>query len=394
MANTCTRSAQNEPLVLYIHAAPAKYINMSEDGNLMRTGEMQFEAHTDLPPAGWDNTISLLDANHFQAAAWVAYRKGLSGSKPIFFLCRDKNEAPSAAAVGYVEQSNHMGLRHLSRKLVFDSHPVFNSASSDSVLSFLAYIEDYARSAGCVSIAMGSFFSGESRLPLAETGFSEKRRIEFHFALQDPIDTLWNRVAKEQREKIRRAEKKNVEVKIASGLGELLALRELQAATKERREEMGQGYDLDIDDQRYRQLSEVLGKSGLLVLFMAYLEGEAISGILFGSFNRRAYSIFSGSNAVGYKLSTPSLLFWRAVQHFRESDFILLNRGGVPYESQNDTHPAHGIYFYKGRLGAVPLVCIGGKKIMSSFRHQAYSCLERYVLPIFKDRIGSGQSTK
>jgi lipid II:glycine glycyltransferase (peptidoglycan interpeptide bridge formation enzyme) len=114
-------------------------------------------------------------------------------------------------------------------------------------------------------------------------------------------------------------------------------------------------------------------------LFLAKRSGETLGAIFFAVFNRRACSIFSGSTEVGYKLGAQSGLFWAAVESFKSDGVLELNRGGVPESAANETDSLHGIYRFKQRLGATPLVCRSGERILSPFRHRLL-CLGKRVL--------------
>jgi lipid II:glycine glycyltransferase (peptidoglycan interpeptide bridge formation enzyme) len=140
---------------------------------------------------------------------------------------------------------------------------------------------------------------------------------------------------------------------------------------------MGQEFDLRSDEDHYRLMARALGATGLARLFVAFQDGAPISAILFGSFNGRAYSIYSASNTRGYRLGAPSLIYWRAVEQFHLERYVLLNRGGVPLESQNQDHPAHGVYFYKTRLGTEPRVCRAGSRFIHPLRYHLFRAIRR-----------------
>ncbi len=337
----------------------------------------QTEFHCDHAPQNWDAITGSLGASHFLAAGWAAYRRQAEGGTPVFILARAQDGRPTAAALGYIEQSSRPGLSLLTRKLVFQSHPLLDESSGIDATWFLLEIERFARSHGCVEIVIWSYFSGESRLNIVAQGFQEESRIEFHVDVHQPLDAIWSRIHAEQQEKIRRAQKKGLEVQIVNTLQGFLHLRDLQFATKQRKDEMGQAFDLKSDDSHYALMAAALGGRGLSQLFLAFNNGKPISTILFGSFNGRAYSIYSASNSEGYKLSAPSFLYWKAVEYFHNHGYSLLNRGGVPAEAQNEGHPAHGVYYYKSRLGAELRICKGGNKILHPLRIRLHKTLKQ-----------------
>jgi hypothetical protein len=335
------------------------------------------EFHSAVAPPDWDGTVSSLGANPFHAAGWAAYRCAAEPATPVFILARDERGQAAAAAVAYLEQSKRPGLALFTRRLVLQSHPLLAGDSGLDPAWFLSELDKYARDKSCVGIFIGSFFSAGTRFDLARCGFRETHRLEFHLNLRDSLDALWKRLHKEQQEKIRRAARKGVDVQVAASQEAYLLLRDLQLATKLRRDEMGQEFDLKSDEGHYRLMAKALGATGLARLFLAYHDGAPISAILFSSFNGRAYSIYSASNASGYKLGASSLIFWKAVEQFHSEHFVLLNRGGVPIESQNEDHPAHGVYFYKTRLGTEERPCHGGSRILHPLRYYLFRAIRR-----------------
>jgi hypothetical protein len=339
----------------------------------------KMEFHSALAPQEWDRVVGGLGASHFHAAGWAAYRSVAEPAIPVFILARDQHGQAVGAALAYLEQSERLGLAFFTRRLVLQSHPLLAEGSGLDPAWFLSELDHFARDRGCVGIIIGSFFSGDSRFELARYGFRETSRLEFHLDLQDSLEAVWKKLHKEQQEKIRRAARKGVEVRLVETYEAYLHLRDLQLATRQRRGETGEESDLESDESHYRLMAEALGATGLARLFLAFHDGEPISAILFGSFNARAYSIYSASNAPGYSLGAPSLIYWRAVEQFHSEGYLILNRGGVPIESQREDHPAHGVYFYKTRLGTEPRVCRGGSRILHPLRYRLFRTCRRIL---------------
>jgi lipid II:glycine glycyltransferase (peptidoglycan interpeptide bridge formation enzyme) len=115
-------------------------------------------------------------------------------------------------------------------------------------------------------------------------------------------------------------------------------------------------------------LHRTLVQPGAARLLLARQGGEVIAGILYSTFARKAYSVFSGSTEAGYKLGAQTGLFWFAVTTFKQEGFRVLNRGGVPAEAEQEGHDLHGIYRFKHRLGTTPMHCASGDKVLSAFK--------------------------
>lgn len=314
-----------------------------------------------MPPRDWEQIITSMGATHFHAADWVAYRASSLNATPVFFVGYDARDVAVGAAAGYLGQSSRAVIAPFTRRLTFESHPLVTESARPYAPLLLGQILSEARRLGCVTFDLQSFFSGGScALDGERRNVVLSQRVEFVVDLQRPLDAIWKSISKEQREKIRRAEKAGISVHTSESPQAYQDLLALQVATRDRRTAQGQGYEIDTDGQRYDQLAATLTGAGLSRLFIASHEGKAVSAILFGTYNRRAYSIYSGSDPTGYKFSAPSLIFWHAVQWFHEHGFQFVNRGGVSLDAKTPGHAQHGIYFYKSRLGTEEQSCTGG----------------------------------
>jgi hypothetical protein len=318
------------------------------------------QSYQSVPP-DWERISTSMGATHFHASEWILYRASTLKATPVFFVGFDERGAAVGAAAGYIEQSSRTATVPFTRRLVLESHPLMASPARAFAPLFVNQIVSEARRLWCVTLEMQSFFSGNSTALDGEaSALVRSSRLEFVVDLRQPLDAVWKSISKEQREKIRRAEKAGITVQTSDSESAYQDLLTLQVATRDRRTAQGQGYDLDTDAQRYEDLYAALASAGLNRLFIATHEGKPVSAILFGTFNKRAYSIYSGSNPTGYKFSAPSLVFWHALQWFHEHGFEIVNRGGVSAEAKTPEHPQHGIYFYKSRLGTQEQVCTTG----------------------------------
>ena len=154
-------------------------------------------------------------------------------------------------------------------------------------------------------------------------------------------------------------------------------LREVREATRQRRERRNQGYQLSGEEGFYRRILDCLVRPGLGRLLVARHSGEAVAALFFSTFNRRAYSVFSGSTETGYRLGAQSALFWNAVTMFKGEGFVELNRGGVPASAADPADPLHGIYRFKARLGTSVLRCRSGSKVLSPGRMRLLAFRQR-----------------
>jgi lipid II:glycine glycyltransferase (peptidoglycan interpeptide bridge formation enzyme) len=162
-------------------------------------------------------------------------------------------------------------------------------------------------------------------------------------------------LGKDQREKIKRLKREAVAIEIGNALEDLQSLRSTREATQAKRSLHGQGYQLSGDDKFYESIHEYLVKRGVATLFIARHKSQIIAALFFMTFNKKACSVFSGSTD----------LFWKAVETFKSQGFEELNRGGVPASAVSESDALHGIYIFKLRLGATPLMCRSGEKVLN-----------------------------
>jgi lipid II:glycine glycyltransferase (peptidoglycan interpeptide bridge formation enzyme) len=223
--------------------------------------------------------------------------------------------------------------------------------------------------------------SSDSPFVPLEHSYTETQRLEFSLDLSHDTESLWRGIRKDQRERIRHLEREGVVVEMDAtqeGVKELKAVRE---ATQAKRDRQGLGYELSIDEAFYECLFEHLVQRGAARLFVAKHAGQVIAALFFATFNRRAYSVFSGSTDLGYRVGAQSGLFWTAVETFKAERFRELNRGGVPVSAARASDPLHGIYLFKLRLGTTPSVCHSGEKVLRPVRDRLVQLCKRVKKP-------------
>jgi hypothetical protein len=329
---------------------------------------LELEIRRGSPPDGWDDTVRRLGGSVFHSTLWAEYQRKATGAEPVFLFGRDRQGGLAAGAVGLFRKSPWPGASLLLRHVVFAAHPLV--AGGDAVLAgdFLRRCEEWARAAGCARISLGSFMSGASPLVPGAHGYRETRRVEFLVDLRRDRDSLWKAIRKDQRERIRRLEREGVSVEATTRPEDIQGLASVRQATQEKRSERGQVYEVRADETFSADLYDHLVKQGAARLFVARRAGDVLAALFFVTFNDRAYSVYSGSTEAGYRIGAQSGLFWTAVERFKDEGFELLNRGGVPASAEDESHPLHGIYLFKLRLGTTPTVCRSGTKVLSKFR--------------------------
>lgn len=327
-----------------------------------------FEAALDAPPARWDAVVEALDGTVFHSSHWAELQRQVQGCRPAFILGKDAAGKPVGAALGLFRQSSRPVLSRILRSLELPSHPVALGADPALHDALIDECERFARRLGCARISVGSNFSGGSTLALASRGYATSDRIEFEVDLSAETDTLWQAIKKDQRDRIRKLAQAGVEFTWTARTDAIDALSAVRESALERRLEREQGFDLPSDPEYYRRLHSALLAPGAARLLVAKHDGIVVAAILYATFARKAYSVFSGSTEAGYKLSAQTGLYWYAVNTFKAEGYRVLNRGGVPAVAADESQPLHGIYRFKHRLGTTPVVCRSGGKVLSPFK--------------------------
>lgn len=335
------------------------------------------ETWTGTAPASWDETVCRLGGSVFQSCLWAEFQKKTQNILPIFLLARDTQGVERGVAVALFEQSPWPILSIIFRSARLTAHPVVSNAAPGDIETFMALIEKHLRNLGCSRIVLESFMSGESIFLPSTHGYSENSRLEFHLDLTQTPDEIWKGIGKDQRDKIKRLARDGITIEEGKTRNDLQGLEMVREATQAKRTAKGQGYDSKSSASFYEDLFDYLVSRGAGRLFLAIEAGDVIAGLLFSTFNGRAYSVFSGATDRGYRVGAQSGIFWTAVETFREEGFTFLNRGGVPASAETEGHPQHGIYTFKKRLGTTPCLCRSGEKVLSPARDRITQLRDR-----------------
>lgn len=317
------------------------------------------------PPSSWDASVADLGGTVFQSVAWGRFQREVQGCEPVFILLQDESGDPLGAQLGLFRKSKHPLLGIFLKSMETASYPVVAGTDPDLLRKAITETERVARKLGCSRLSVGSNFSGNTQLSLADLGYSTTERIEFVVDLTVTEDALWSGMKKDQRDRIRRLSRDGVEYQTTSLLEDMQALSVVRQTALERRLERDQGFGLPSDGNYYEMLHRALVQSDAAKLLLARQRGVVVAAILYATFGMKAYSIFSGSTEAGYKLSAQTGLFWYAVTAFKRDGFLVLDRGGVPAAAANEEHELNGIYRFKHRLGTTPVRCVSGEKVLS-----------------------------
>jgi hypothetical protein len=320
------------------------------------------EVFSGTPPQGWNETLSKLGGTVFHSTFWADYQTRLYSSQPLYVLGRDQDGEPCAGALAVVHAPRRRVLSLALRHLEISSHPSVRSTEPQAGVRCMQELERSARRLHCARIDLDSFSSGASGLRPGALGYREVERVEFTVDLSRSLDDLWKSMKKDQRERVRGLGRRGVTLQAGSSSEDVNRLKKMREATRAHRAELGQDYELRSDAAFYAAVYDCLLSQGVGRLFLAMDQGEPVAASFFSVFGGVAYSTFSGCNDAGYRKGAQSGLFWLAVESFKQEGLHELNRGGVPAAAAAESHPLHGIYTFKSRLGTTPVSCRSGRK--------------------------------
>jgi lipid II:glycine glycyltransferase (peptidoglycan interpeptide bridge formation enzyme) len=214
-----------------------------------------------------------------------------------------------------------------------------------------------------VSFQVGSFASPNSEAVIRPLGFSVARRYEFELDLTDDEKTLWERIDKTRRQRIRKAMKNGVEVRefpVDEGVSHL---RRLQAESWVRIVARG-GPALEGRESVGEDPVAILTRSGLGRTVGGFVDGVCVSASLFTSFNGVAYYTLSGHDARALETHAPSLVLWEMALRFKGQGTQRFNFGGCGIEALGASSPEHGVYVFKKSFGGAIIECASGEKVL------------------------------
>lgn len=278
------------------------------------------------------------------------------GSSPRFFRFYDDQQKLIGIALGAIFHARRKILGRLIRSLYLPTLPVTDQKFPGYLDQMIEKVTEYGRRVKVISITIGSFYSSVAYEGFEQIGYETRPRWEFLLDLQSPEDQIWDRLDAHHRRYIRYGEKRGlcfVEDKTSEGLDCLMALQE--NATKRIRTRGGDDSSSTI--QEYRMIKESIVDKGLGYVFLAMRDGQAHSGLLIAVHQRKAYLIFSGTSPEGYKLRASVFLYWNTALALKKMGILEWNLGGTPWEAQDETSDAHGLYMFKGRFGTKRILC-------------------------------------
>lgn len=328
--------------------------------------EIQCASLEDVDASVWNGALARAPAARIQQTVQGARIRWCEEGQRPYFLRALRDGQPAGQCYlhyGFV----HPDLMQWSRPLLkssflhrlwgvmswFGGPVIFDGADYDSVLrAFLGEVERMSRRLGVAAIkgATPSFYGDNVDWPLvdaafADFGYDKQQRATMVLDVEADRESLWGGLAKEARQKVRKAQKQNVQIvedNTAAGLERYYAIR-LENARRNGLRPPSRSSILASE--------QVYMREGMCKLFLAESYGEALAGqllVVFNGYVQLAGICFS-DRALQLRLPVNDLLQWHVIEWAQSSGQRRVDWSG--YTPEPATEKEAGINRFKAKWG-------------------------------------------
>jgi len=325
-------------------------------------------------PASWNQHAKRLNGTFTHSYEYSLFNTEIYGTKPLYFKCKDENDEYHAIAIGRLG-GKQMGGFSFFKTLTFGSLPACKD--DDTRNKMIRLLHDYANKNSIMELSINSFSTPYDMEVVKELGFTVKKRWEFLLPLNLSEEKLWKNISPKKRNKIRKAEKKGIQVKERASLSDMMELKKLEVMTHNRKNANGIPYP-SINESYFISLYNKLVKAGTGKLYLAYLnDKDCIAASFFGVFNKMAYYMLSSASNEGLNQAAPDAILWRVLKDCIYNKFKMFNFGGIS-ESVLFGEPLEkaGLYMFKKSYFSETVPCYNSKIVLRPFIKRLHSTLK------------------
>jgi len=329
----------------------------------------------------WNNTVCETGSQGtiFQSTYWAEYLSKTYGDRPIYIASLDKNgnirglllamescyaKYPFLTSLGKRNQIfgklYERAISPLFHRLVpfifwehaplILPHPSVKEPSKKEELlrEMIKRIMAISKERNCyeIKLARSPLFDSYSDA-FSSFNFYKRRMGTFLINLEEQLDTLWSRISKYSRNRIRKFQE-NVEVINVTNRKELKDFYEMHIQTSKRAKIKTYPYSY------FTSLWDNLSKKGAIAVFIAKSKGKLLAGALELIFNNTIYefALVDSDYNRAMKMFANAILKWHIINWGREREFKYYNLGGVElHKIDSGDKKARGIYRYKSKWG-------------------------------------------
>lgn len=260
-------------------------------------------------------------------------------------------------------------VRCFSKGIWFDSLPVIFDMQENDTL-FFNLIDNAKSKAKSDGIVLFNVTHWSRHLLTEKTIFNDVGiNATYILSIKKDTDTLWKETDSTLRNKVRKAEKKEVEVSVLNGQEAILYLdifQQLRGKTQERALNKNSKASMLLKSDYY--FNNILQKSNSY-LFIAKYNNEIASMALMIQSGKTMYYYSGGSDiAANKKTGASSSLIWKAIAFAQKSGLEYFDMGGVPVMPEKN-HPAYGVYEFKKSFGGEYKEFSSGKIVINQMKY-------------------------
>ena len=230
---------------------------------------------------------------------------------------------------------------------------IYNKERYDEILQgFLDCVDEMARRDGIVAIQGVTVPFYEKGMDAerieqiyASRGYVRQGEATIVLDLDGDLDTLWTKMHKDARQKVRKAEKQGVEVREADAIEQWYDYYDIRIENTRRAGVRTPHIDVIVGTE------PIYGPHGMGKVFLAYCDGRAVAGQMVVIFNGNIQlaGICSSDYAREKKLAANDLLQWRIIEWAHAQGHRLIDWSGYNLEPKDEKQ--EGINRFKAKWG-------------------------------------------
>lgn len=270
---------------------------------------VEVDAHCD--PL-WHRIACQHASDVFHAPAWLRVLKDTYDFNVRAVIALDERGEPRSG-ITYCKIEDMMDPRIVSLPFSDFCDPLVSDGEEWKHLSDRLLSEGYRIRLRCL----------HNSLPLDDERFSQVNRAKWHcMDLRQDIDELWAGLSGSARRAIRKARRKDLEVRVASDKDDLRAFFELHRGVRK--------YKYQLLAQPYRFFENIWDQfiakdKGALIV--ADHKGQVVGGVLFLEWQNKFYYKFNASSPDHLSLRPNDLIVWKGVEYGQARNYDYLDFG-------------------------------------------------------------------
>ena len=282
-----------------------------------------------------------------------------------------------------IYRGNKRLIRMIAKSVYFDAYPTFASMEYKEKYQLLLIdkMREWAKQDRIVMFNLTHWVRGWD-LPYLE----KELCATFLVTLPDSEDKQWDLVDNKHRNRFRKGERNEVEVRVLKGEDAIAEMNTLQSLREQTQQHA---------IKKNANASMLLKSDNFFRNLFLHTDAELHIGSVDGKPATVAVMLISGETAYyhsggsDYELNrqtgSSTYVFWKAITHYIHLPNVkYLDMGGVPVNPTPD-HPAYGVYMFKSLFGGNYMEFDAGTIVINRFKYKVLSFLlrQRKLLRLF-----------